>query len=251
MEQKKEVTKNESEQLENNSFINLAKRTYDIAMTGIRIIGQDELNQTNLKYPIGYLYQKKPLFKKKKSTEEQSYTNLDVLNNDVEQFIKSTFNDQEEVSFSTLWRYCQFLRWVEKTCFYHNDLTKSIVCDSPMYSNNGETDKRVLVIQTTDVIIRLEMEIAKSSSVSSILDLDSVDRIFNNILIIEVKRKYGKLMNNKFVVIDARTTIRDSSDEYLLRTVNKIVKDGLETQFRSILQFISTKEFLEDFKFKE
>jgi hypothetical protein len=120
-----------------------------------------------------------------------------------------------------------------------------------MYSNNGETDKRVLVIQTTDVIIRLEMEIAKSSSVSSILDLDSVDRIFNNILIIEVKRKYGKLMNNKFVVIDARTTIRDSSDEYLLRTVNKIVKDGLETQFRSILQFISTKEFLEDFKFKE
>ncbi len=231
--EKKEVTNNQSEQLENNSFINLAKEVYNIA--------------TKNEEEIITLPKKRNIFKFK--SDEVQECNNNKLDDDIEQFIKTNFNEDEEVSFSTIWKYCQFLRWVEKTCFYHNDLTKSIVCDSPMYSDDGEKDKRILVIQTSDVIIRLELEIAKSNS--SILDLDSIDKIFNRIMTIEVKRKYGKLMSNKFIVIDARTTIRDSSDEYLLKTINKIVKDGIETQFRSILQFIKTREFLEEFKFKE
>lgn len=236
--EKREVTKIQSDELNNNRFIQYAMKAYNIATSSEPPFALEDLAVKSY-----YWNWKFPFIHKK--IDHTIYTNKDKLQDEIITFIRANIRDTENLPFSIIWKYCQFIRWVEKTCFYHNDLTKSIICDSAMYSDDGDTNKRVLIFQTNDVVITLNLE---KQSVS-VLDLESDNNIFNNILTIDIKRKYGKMSANKYVVVDSKTNIRDNSDNYLLNTINIIIKEGIIDQYKSIINFILSREFLQDFKY--
>lgn len=239
-----EVKNNLEESLDDNIFINWAIRSYNTSNNNTII------SETN---KVSHYWNKKFPFRHK-HIDKEIVTDMDILNDSIKKELIDSLNKEDSISFTVLWKYCQFIRWVEKTCFYHNDLTKTIICDSPMYSGDNSEDERVLIIQSSDVIIKLSLKKTRNEqSKGSILDLNDSEYIslYFKVINIDIKRKYGKMLNNKFTVIDGQTSIRDNSDEYLIRTVNKIVKDSIINHFLSIMNFIQNKLYLDDFAIKE
>ena len=241
--ERKIIKINESENLDGNRFVKFAISAYDIGQFG----GMGIVRELNSKTKI-HIDKKFPFIHFVK--EKQYVTKLDEFNNDIDSYIKNIIYENPEVSFRLLMKYCQFLRWVEKSCFYHNDITKSIICDSSMYSNSEDDFEGKLIFQSSDITITLSMKKVRIIK-ASIFDLDTGDSPFSNIIEIDIKRNYGKMLANKFIVVDGNTKINDSSDQYLLRTVNRIVQDNIALQFKSIINDIVNNTYLEDFKFRE
>jgi hypothetical protein len=119
-----------------------------------------------------------------------------------------------------------------------------------MYSSSEDDFEGKLIFQSSDITITLSMKKVRIIK-ASIFDLDTGDSPFSNIIEIDIKRNYGKMLANKFIVVDGNTKINDSSDQYLLRTVNRIVQDNIALQFKSIINDIVNNTYLEDFKFRE
>lgn len=238
-----EVKNNLEESLEDNVFINWAIKSYNTSNNNEAISEIKKISHYwNGKFPFRH-----------KKVDKEIITTMDIVNSDIKTFLSEQLEKEDSISFSILWKYCQFIRWVEKTCFYKNDLTKTVICDSPMYSDGTEEDERKLIIQSSDVIIKLSLKKTRNDQTPSILDINDTNAysIYFKIINIDIKRKYGKMLNNKFTVVDGQTTIRDNSDEYLIRTVNKIVKDSIINHFLSIMSFIQNKLYLDDFVIKE
>ena len=238
-----EVKNNLEESLEDNVFINWAIKSYNTSNNNEVVSETKKVSHYwNGKFPFLH-----------KKVDKEIVTTMDIVNSDIKTFLSEQLEKEDNISFSILWKYCQFIRWVEKTCFYKNDLTKTVICDSPMYSDGTSEDERKLIIQSSDVIIKLSLKKTRNDQSPSILDINNTNAysIYFKIINIDIKRKYGKMLNNKFTVVDGQTTIRDNSDEYLIRTVNKIVKDSIINHFLSIMSFIQNKLYLDDFVIKD
>lgn len=246
MEKKNEIIiQTQAKELEENQFIQFAIKSYSNYYTyGIETPKKEENKSI-------YYNWKFPFIHKKIETIE-SKTNLDHILSQAKEYLKNVFgkdkDEEKQLNFFGIWNYCQFVRWAEKTCFYHNDLTRAIIVDSPIYTETDEngTQKRILIIQNQDTIIKLELQLIKNSG--SILDLNSIDNIYKKIIILDIKRSYGKLMNNKLIVVNGETAIRDNSDKYLILTVKQIIIKMIKDHFIELLKFIGTGEFLKDFE---
>lgn len=128
--------------------------------------------------------------------------------------------------------FCDFVRVAEKVIFYKNDKESSIIVDSQI-----EDDEKKLVIQNQDWFIKILVQTVDGFVPTTILDHGS-----NYILNLHVERKYGKGMENNFVVVNGETKYNDSSDLYLINSVNMILKVYIKEFFDKAVRVLVDKE---------
>lgn len=126
--------------------------------------------------------------------------------------------------------FCDFVRIVEKVIFYKNDKESSIIVDSQV-----EDDEKKLVVQNQDWFIKI---LVQSSNVFNTNPLEEKNYILN----LHVERKYGKGMENNFVVVNGETKYNDSSDLYLINSVNMILKVYIKEFFDKAVHVLVDKE---------
>lgn len=227
--------------LKDNTFITLATKLYDLKI-------MHEIEDPDL---VTYTYKKTGLFKTEKV---KHYEPEDVLRKQIRNFISDNLHEENDtpLAFRTIWEFCDFVRWAEKTIFYHNDLANRVIVDSAMGAGIINDDPKVVVFQpvlSQDVNIKLELRKMKVNR-QSVLDLDNVEYTseYSKIINIEVSRHYGKNLKSKYVVVDENVNYKDLSDIYLMNTLNRIIKECIITVFREIIFEIENGSIFEDFK---
>src|SRR5574344_1428899 len=63
---------------------------------------------------------------------------------EIESAVMDKLNDPVDcLKFETIWQFCQFVKYAEKTKFYHNDINQNLYVDSDLY----DMDSRVFIIK--------------------------------------------------------------------------------------------------------
>lgn len=141
-----------------------------------------------------------------------------------DQFIKEECQIEDMLTFSSIWQFCQFVRYAEKTIFYPNKLENDFYVDSDML----ELQSRKLSIKLYDTDIKLDLE--KIS--------DNISKHEFKTIKLNINRLYGKKMTNMFTIVDEDVKCYDSSDTYLINTVNKLLYDNMILTLVAILQHL-------------
>ena len=231
------IKNNEDDILRDNIFIKYSTDLYDMKV----------LHEHN--DPDNYETRviKKGLFKKKtikvNKLEEEYYKNL-------KEFIKSELHEDSDtpLSFSTIWQFCQFIRWVEKIVFWDNDLSNRVIVDSGIKDGVINDNPRYIVFQGHNIAtnIKLELNRVKINQINSVLNLDNIPEK-SEVINLEVVRTFGKKMSSRYVIVDGIVNYNDISDIYLINTVNKIVKDAIIHTFKTVIFNIETMQPFSDF----
>lgn len=132
---------------------------------------------------------------------------LDLYN----EFLKEECSEEYMLSFGSLWQFCQFVRFIEKVSMYKNDPEmNSFYVDSDML----ELKERTFEIKYDDkTTFNFKLEKVE----------DKINHQEFKVITLNIKRKYGKQMANIFTIVNEDVKFNDSSDLYLIRTVNEIL----------------------------
>ena len=181
--------------------------------------------------------------KKITKREEISTANRSEIRKEIKEFIDK--NTSEPLSFKFLWQYCQFVRWAEKTVFYKNTTDNKLFVDSAMM----DLDKRNFVLSYgDDILIQFSLEKQKDPvlkySTFDIPDPTEDRSVYYHVIKINVVRKYGKMMNNKYTIIDSRVNYEDSSDITLMDTINKLLCEAVRNECTYIYDLIDSDNYI-------
>lgn len=227
----------EKDLAELNQFINYAEKlmnAYDKDKETIETV-------ENISYRKKFLWIKYD--KKITKQEEISTYNRSKIRKDIKEFIDK--NTSEPLSFKFLWQYCQFVRWAEKTIFYKNTTDNKLFVDSAMM----DLDNRNFVLSYgEDILIQFSLEKQKDPVLKytsfDITDLTEDKSVYYHIIKINVVRKYGKMMNNKYTIIDSKVNYEDSSDITLMDTINKLLCEAVRNECYNIYELIDSNNYI-------
>lgn len=175
---------------------------------------------------------KKSIFGKEKIKTKPKFLGIEQVEKELISFKIDEFpNASKSVNFITLWQFCQFVRFAEKTLFYHNDIDTSFYIDSEMNDLSMRSFKITDSDNKTDIFCSLER---KKESIS--------DKTFS-IMKLTIKRNYGKQMTNEFIIVDDFVKAKDDSDKMLIENVYFIIYKNMKECFKNIIQLaIDTAE---------
>lgn len=147
--------------------------------------------------------------------------------NQLHTFMDEECQIDEFISFGSLWQFCQFVRYVEKVIFYKNDLDCGFYVDSELYDLN-ERQFRVNKDSKVDIYFKLEKT------------KDKINNQEFKVITLNIKRMYGKKMVNVFTIVNEDVKLSDSSDLYLINTINGFLYeemiDTLDIIIRNLLK---------------
>lgn len=126
------------------------------------------------------------------------------------------------VNFKSLWQFCQFVRFAEKSFCYINTPEKHLFVDSEM----NDLSKRNFRISTDD---RLEI-FCTLEKVN-----EPVNRKHIDVIRIKIQRNFGKQMLNEFTIVDDFVKSKDSSDSILIENIFYIIAEEIKNSFNHIL----------------
>lgn len=128
-------------------------------------------------------------------------------------------------SFDRLWKFCWFIRCMEKIFFFHNAIDNNWYVECDMQDTKADRKFRY---DDTNKEIRFTLS----------------HNIFeNDVITIQVLRKYGKEMETKYVITDGEIQYSDDSDIYLINEINRILMNYMSSTFGTIAQLIITNNF--------
>ena len=187
--------------LQYNKYINIFNQIYDyVAVTKDKDISE-------LVEPA------KGLKKLSKHNMPDSMRKAVIINNNAMDSINEFINDECDIenmlSFSSLWQFCQFVRYAEKIVFYKNEPSNTLYIDSDMF----DIKERAFQIKYKDTEIQFRLE--KTD--------DIVNKQEFKVITLNIKRLYGKNMMNVFTIVNEDVKLNDASDQYLINTVNDIL----------------------------
>lgn len=125
------------------------------------------------------------------------------------------------LTMTTINQFCDFVRVIEKCLFYINDNNNHIFVDSGI-----EDTKKVIAFKSDDIQFKIDTLSVKDPMEKS---------KYHEVLEIEVKRLYGKKMENKFTVVDREVKYNDDSDLYLVNTLNMILLSNMKALFMNAI----------------
>ena len=186
------------------------------------------LNEPKKKKKEGFAeFWKRVLFEdSKEKTKEESkmfvYKQTEVEYNR----LKEEYFREHSPEFNTLWTFCQFIRYAEKTIFYVNDnVNGKCYVDSDLL----DMTKRRLSIKRENYDINLFLE-----KIENPTDKFSPFKVIT----LEVNRKYGKQMSNKFKIVNQDIKYNDYADVLLIEVVNKILIESMEESIKEIFKLL-------------
>ncbi len=127
----------------------------------------------------------------------------------INEFISNECDIEDMLSFSSLWQFCQFIRYIEKIVFYKNEPSNILYVDSDMF----DIKERAFQIKYRDTEIQFRLE--KTD--------DIINKQEFKVITLNIKRLYGKNMMNVFTIVNEDVKLNDASDQYLINTVNDIL----------------------------
>lgn len=149
---------------------------------------------------------------------------LDML----DEFINEECSEEYMLSFGSLWQFCQFVRFIEKVNMFRNDPDSTLYVDSDMLELKERSFEIKFDSKTT---FNFKLEKAE----------DKVNHQEFKVITLNVKRKYGKQMTNIFTIVNEDVKFNDSSDLYLIKTVNEVLyKDMLKILKESVTEIVDT-----------
>ena len=141
---------------------------------------------------------------------------------ELDNFIEEECATDNIVSFSSLWQFCQFVRYAEKIVFYENIPDNLLYVDSDML----DVKERVFAVNNKSLKTQFKFKLEKVD--------DNITKQECKVITLNVCRQYGKEMNNIFIIVNEDIKINDQSDEYLINTVNLILEDSMKSTLRAI-----------------
>jgi hypothetical protein len=214
---------------ENNKFIELFEKLYDIIYLGA------DINEENVGSvdTVELSRSKFKLFKKKEEPVVKAVAPLDIAIQAINDYLESLLSNPSQ-TFWTLWKLCQFIRWAEKIFIYDNNPESdyTIFVDSEMNESI-----RKFVIKFTNITIQFKLELIEKPNYTLTEDK------YSQVITINVTRDYGKKMNTKLVVVDSEADIADDSDLYLINQINRYVNVAIANTISYIKECIYPKEY--------
>ena len=214
----------ENDILQYNKYIGFFTEMYNYIMDSVNEIDKTDFTPTKKDKKFDWYL---GLHKNMSSTElkNQALRKLvEEIRCKKDQFIKEECQIEDMLTFSSIWQFCQFVRYAEKTIFYPNKLENDFYVDSDML----ELQSRKLSIKLYDTDIKLDLE--KIS--------DNISKHEFKTIKLNINRLYGKKMTNMFTIVDEDVKCYDSSDTYLINTVNKLLYDNMILTLVAILQHL-------------
>ena len=150
----------------------------------------------------------------------------------LDSFIEEECAIEDMLSFGSLWRFCQFVRYAEKTIFYENTLDQDFYVDSDMYEVS-ERSFQLKSIYEVEVLFKLEKT------------RDKVNNEEFKVITLNVKRLYGKQMMNTFTIVNEDVKFNDSSDLYLINTINNFLYRELLATLKNIVNTLEAVNNIE------
>ena len=146
----------------------------------------------------------------------------DYTKDKIKSFIFEDCKIEDMLSFASMWQFCQFIRYAEKTIFLKNRPESNFYVDSDMI----DVKSRVFIIKNEDTEIIFKLEKIP----------DEITKTEFKTITLNIKRLYGKQMTNIFTIVNEDVKCNDSSDLYLINTVNKILYDEMLRELEACVE---------------
>lgn len=200
-----------------NKYINLFTKLYNYAMSS-----KDKPIE-DIPGLIEYYSENNKLFKKKHIINEydkQVFIKKTIMK-ELEEFIDEECSMDDIVSFSSLWQFCQFVRYAEKVVFYKNTPNRTFYVDSDML----DVKERLFAINQDNLEATYKFKLEKV--------VDSITKQECKVITLNIYRQYGKEMSNIFTIVNEDIKINDQSDQYLITTINLILERSIKKVLRN------------------
>ena len=161
-----------------------------------------------------YAKYKKPFRKLKIDDYDKQVFIQYSVRKELDEFIAEECMIDNLLSFSSLWQFCQFVRYAEKVVFYKNTLDQKLYVDSEM----ADVKTRIFAITDNDTEYKFKLEKV----------IEPISQEECKVITLNICRQYGKEMNNIFTIVNEDIRFNDQSDEYLINTVNLILEDSIK-----------------------
>ena len=176
----------------------------------------------------------KPIIKKKlfQKVVEPENRFKEIITERVNKFISKEFGidrkgedadyiEASTLSFLQLWDFCQFVRYAEKVLFFKNDKESPIYVDSKL----EDLDSRKFMVKS-DNEVEIEVILEKQAAPGQTL----------RIIKLNITRKYGKMMNNQYIIVNDNTDKLDISDNVLIFNINLLIYKCVVNTYISIIE---------------
>ena len=203
-----------------NKYINLFTKLYNYA------ISSKDKSFEDIPGLIEYYSEYNKPFKKKHIINEydkQVFIKKTIMK-ELEEFIDEECSMDDIVSFSSLWQFCQFVRYAEKVVFYKNALDRHFYVDSDML----DVKERLFVIEQKNLDSTYKFKLEKV--------VDSITKEECKVITLNICRHYGKEMSNIFTIVNEDIKINDQSDQYLITTINLILEKTIKNVLRDCVE---------------
>lgn len=173
-----------------------------------------------------------PKKKKFQKVEEPKNIFKELVSEKVNRFISKEFGIDRRgedadyingttLSFLQLWDFCQFVRYAEKVLFFNNDIYSTIFVDSKL----EDLDSRKFMVRSEDEV-EIEVVLEKQAAPGQTL----------RIIKLNIARKYGKMMNNQYIIVNDNTDKLDISDNVLIFNINLLIYKCVVNTYISIIE---------------
>jgi len=201
--------------LEYNKYINIFNSIYNyISTTKDKDISELEIEPA------------KGFKKFKKNKQKECTIRYQIISKEVKkmlnEFIDEECKMEDMLAFASLWQFCQFIRYAEKTIFYENTPEQSFYVDSDMFDIK-ERAFQIKYHDNVEILFKLE-------KVS-----DEITKQDFKVITLNVNRLYGKKMSNIFKIVDEDVKTNDTSDIYLIDMVNDILYKEMKISLEYII----------------